>query len=560
MNCWFWRHYLLGRGAGQAAAAMLGLWGWVGGAGAMLAGAADSAGAPGPEAHRFSVYFDASSPTLYSEERVTEAIGWCQSNGVSKVYIEVFHSDEKLTKDVVARTRDRFRGAGLEAAAAIKTDKVSSDPNDAHCFSEPEAQKRLFEAFEFTAGLFDEIIIDDFLFSDCQCTNCLAPLDSRLFKVGAGLFSFGGGSLPQLRGDMMLRVSHALIHAPATNANPNVRLTVKFPKWYDKYQLRGYDVARQTGMFHQIWAGTETRNFSDCVPWIGGTPPYGAYFVMRWLSRIGGEKLGGGWFDWIHCDAPTFVEQARQTILGGARETILFHYGGLNIASDTNGCDGVVYHPSQNMPALREAMPELRRVAAEVRGHRHAGIATYKPVNSGPEATNEMELFSFVGMLGLPLEPFHVFPTNAPAAFFSTHALKDEVFPTNLEQYIQSGKPVLITESLRTRLAAMKSITASNVAVLAIDPAATNAASLLKLSRTQLDALRAPLLRTHGVSFSAPAGVALYLFKPNGHVIENFNSTNVAVQLNGKELKIAARGWLTDFPPKPAGHRAELKD
>ena len=34
-------------------------------------------------------------------------------------------------------------------------------------------------------------------------------------------------------------------------------------------------------------------------------------------------------------------------------------------------------------------------------------------------------MFDFVGMLGVPLVPCHEFPADAPAAFFSVHALKD---------------------------------------------------------------------------------------------------------------------------------------
>lgn len=553
------RSPFVGRGALYPAARLLLACFAFAAAGASHAGADDlwSVAQRRAAEHRFSLYFDAASPSLYDSERVSQAVAWCKANGVTKVYVEVFHSGQDLSRVVVARTRDSFRGAGLEVSAAVKTDKLKPGTNDVHCFSEAEEQKRLHEAIAFTAPLFDEIIIDDFLFSDCECPNCLAPLSTGMFKVGTGLFSFPGDSLGQLRADMMLRVSHALVHSPATNANPNIRLIVKFPKWYDKYQLRGYDVLKQTGMFHRIWAGTETRHFGDCVDWIGQTPPYGGYFLMRWLSRIGGDKTGGGWYDWLHCDPPTFVEQARQTVLGGARETVLFDFGGLNIASDTNLCDGAIYHPVQNMPALRAEIPALLGVAAEVRSRRHQGIAAYKPVNSGPAVTNEMEVFSFLGMLGLPLEPFHVFPTNAHAAFFSTHALRNEIFPENLEQFIRTGKPVLITEGLKARLSALPGISATNVIVLPLDSAATNAAALFLLSQSQLDAIRAPLLRPFHVSFRAPAGVGLYLFKPNGHVIENFNKTNVVVALNGRSWSIPARGWITDFPPKPAVVRDE---
>jgi hypothetical protein len=51
--------------------------------------------------------------------------------------------------------------------------------------------------------------------------------------------------------------------------------------------------------------------------------------ALRWLGGIGGAKCGGGWYDWLGTTERTYIEQARQTILGGARESMLFCYGGL---------------------------------------------------------------------------------------------------------------------------------------------------------------------------------------------------------------------------------------
>ena len=50
---------------------------------------------------------------------------------------------------------------------------------------------------------------------------------------------------------------------------------------------------------------------------------------MRWLGGIGGAKCGGGWFDPYGTTEATYLEQARQTVLGGARESMLFCYGSL---------------------------------------------------------------------------------------------------------------------------------------------------------------------------------------------------------------------------------------
>ena len=67
--------------------------------------------------------------------------------------------------------------------------------------------------------------------------------------------------------------------------------------------------------------------------------------------------------------------------------------------------------------------------------------------------------------------------------------------------------------------------------------------TLLQLSQGELDEFRAPLLRPMKARFHAPNHVALYLFKPAGWVVENFNDQPVEVQLNGQKLTVEARGW-----------------
>ena len=42
------------------------------------------------------------------------------------------------------------------------------------CFTDQANQQRLRGEFEFAAGLFDEIMIDDFWFTDCTCPECNA--------------------------------------------------------------------------------------------------------------------------------------------------------------------------------------------------------------------------------------------------------------------------------------------------------------------------------------------------------------------------------------------------
>ena len=99
-----------------------------------------------------------------------------------------------------------------------------------------------------------------------------------------------------------------------------------------------------------------------------------------------------------------YVEQARQTVLGGARESLLFAYGSVKRGLGP-----------RDIEALRTNVPELLAVAREVSRRPIVGVAAYKPPNSHPE--RETRVFDFIGMMGLPLVPCHVFPRRRPRRF-----------------------------------------------------------------------------------------------------------------------------------------------
>jgi hypothetical protein len=144
-------------------------------------------------------------------------------------------------------------------------------------------------------------------------------------------------------------------------------------------------------------------------------------------------------------------------------------------------------------------------------------------------------------MVGLPLVPCHQFPTNAPAAIFPLQAWADTNLSTELSNYVKTGRPVFLTDSLDQVLPTDLNLHATNVNVARLPRPLDY---LLAQPQTTLDEVRAPLLEALHVSFRAPGQVALYLFSPNGWVIENFNDKPVAVVFKGQKLNIPARGWL----------------
>jgi len=491
--------------------------------------------------HRFSTLISAQQVRdhLSTEKGIDAAIDWCKKTAVSKVYIEVFRDGYQAKREALAHAKERFRAVGIEVSGCVTTTEVgkrSTGWRGIACYTDPKTQERVQEIFEYAAGLFDEIMIDDFWFTDCTCADCDAARRSKTVTIGQKTYPVAGdsrtGILPvgstweDYRCELMVRLSQDRVLGAAKRVNPRAKLIVKYPQWYDRFHERGYEVLRETADFDRTWVGTETRDYTD-RQW-GGTPQYEAYFIMRWLGGIGGQKCGGGWYDPYGTTEHTYVEQARQTVLGGARESLLFCYGSL--LSQTG---------PKNVAALRKEIPELFAVAEQVRRRQIVGIAAYKPANSHP--ASEPRVFDFVGMMGLPLVPCHEFPADAKAGFFSIHALKEADLAKRLSVFIAAGKPVLVTDGLAQKLTDKVDLKRPNVRVL---PVKGDPKRLLGLAQGELDATRAFALRALGRSFRAPNRVAIYLYEDGSWVVENFNDDPVTVELDDKPLSVPSRAWV----------------
>jgi hypothetical protein len=479
---------------------------------------------------RFSTLFTAQNVREYfsADAGVREAIAWCKRTAVTKVYIEEFRGGYTADRATIVKARDAFGAAGIETSGCITTTHVGKDSTgwkEIACYTDPQTQEKLKSVFEYAASLFDEIMIDDFWFTDCECPACIAARKARTVTIGGVRYPVAGDTWEDYRCELLVQLSRHYILEAARKVNPKVKVIIKYPQWYDRFQERGYDVARETAAFDRIWVGTETRDYTN-KQW-GGTVQFEGFFIMRWLGGLGGPKCGGGWFDPYGTSPSTYIEQARQTVLAGAHESMLFCYGSLQ--KDTGPA---------NIEALRDNIPELIAIAAEVARRRPTGIAAYKPPSSHPG--EEQVVFDFAGMLGLPLLPCHEFPARAPAAFFSVHALKDPDFASKLQAFIKAGKPVMLTDGLVKALGDKVDLQASGVHILDVK---SQPKSLLQLKQTDLDRLREAMLKPLGVDFRAPNKTGLYLFTDGSHVVENFNDEPIEARFNGKSETIPARGW-----------------
>ena len=370
-----------------------------------------------------------------------QALGFCRRMGISKVYLEVFRDGYQADAQTLKASRDFFRHAGLQVSGCVATTdlgKPSTGWPIVACYTNRQNQEHLAEIFRYATSLFNEVIIDDFFFTDCKCSECAAAKGSM--------------SWTQYRDKLMVEMSRKYVLGAARAVNPHVKIILKFPQWYDNFQNRGYVVDKETALYNRIWVGTELRNPSS-THW-GHTQQYRGFFLYRWLADIAGPKEGGGWFDPYGTDPALYMDQAYVTVLAGAPEVILFHYGSL-ISNE--------YRPQAE--ALAAHRPQLDRLAKLVGDW--DGIPAYKPPNSNPG--NEPYIFDQIGMLGIPLLPTAHFPAKARVALFTAHALGDTDFVPELVQFLEAGGTAFVSESLAHRLNADPRLTPDNKVALAKD-------------------------------------------------------------------------------------------
>jgi hypothetical protein len=353
-----------------------------------------------------------------------QALEFCRKMGITKVYLETFRDGYPSEEATLKAARDFFRQAGVKISGGVATTgigKPSSGWQTAVCYTHRQNQERLESIIRFTAALFDEIIIDDFFFTDCECSECASAR--------------GAESWQQYREKLMLQMSRERVMGPAHAVNPNVKVIIKFPQWYDRYQERGYVPDQQAAIFDRIWVGTELRDPASSE-W-GNKQQYEGYFVYRWLSDVGGAKTGGGWFDAYGTTPALYLDQPLTTILAGAPEVFLFHYGMLI---------------SPEYQAQAEALA-ARRVQYEKLGtlvSGWTGIPTYKPVSSDPG--EEAYVLDEIGMLGIPEAPTAHFPEGAQAIILTTQALGDVQLVPRLARLLAAGGTAFISQPLAQRL------------------------------------------------------------------------------------------------------------
>jgi len=483
---------------------------------------------------RLSTLFTARQVPQYlsDDAGIDDAIDWCHQHGITHAYLESFRGERVPSREVIAHARDRFRDAGFMVSGCITPmsyGKRSEGWPMFSCYTSKDTLEQLRAMSERAASLFDVVMIDDFLCSDCPCEVCAAAKGNR--------------SWSEFKRDLMLGVSRTHIIEAGRAVNPDVKFIIKYPAWHEMYQERGYDVDAQSRLFPKTWVGTETRGVDPELlaadeegSRLRREPQYRAYWLMRWLLGIGGDKCGGGWYDTHHTSPSYYVEQGRQTVLGGAREAFLFNFGAIYEGTQYDYGRG-----PDDCAALMDELPEQFELARLIGGKTPRGLLGWKPANSSPGP--DYNLHSLLGMAGFPVTAAHQFDPTAPGFLFGYHVLHDPNWQWAVRQALASDKPIVATPAfLETARPAAEGnrldIAALRERAIIVPRLSDRDAwpALVALDRAALDDLRDAACQPLGVTFHAPNNVSLYLFDDDVAVIENFRDEPADCTLH-------LRGW-----------------
>ena len=345
---------------------------------------------------------------------------------IDKVYLETHRRHHLIEAEQLEKVKRFFRDRGVTVSGGITTtgEPAITGRFGLFCYTSDSDRKWFEEVVRFTARHFDELILDDFYFTDCRCENCIAAKGDR--------------SWPEFRTELMAEVSRNLVVKPAREENPDINLIIKYPNWYDFYQYTGYNLKDQPGIFDMVYTGTETR---DPVFHQQHLQPYQGYLIMRYLENVAPGRNGGGWVDPLDMGTLNrYGEQLLLTLIAGAEEMMLFRWGSLmEVVRDAAGNKQLIgMNAAVAGSVFDKADLFLGRLGNPV------GLKTYKPVNSAGEPF----LPAWLGMLGIPVELVPEFPEGEGTVLLTEASAFDPDIVDRMKKHLSSGNDIVMTSGL----------------------------------------------------------------------------------------------------------------
>ncbi len=366
---------------------------------------------------------------------------------VDKIYLET-HRDMKVAgKDTILKLKRFFQDRGVTVAGGITATVNEMNRFETFCYTNPEHRKHLKQVVEFTAGLFDEIIFDDFFFTNCKCDACIRAKGTR--------------SWTQFRLALMDEAARELVVKPAKAVNPKVKLVIKYPNWYEHFQGLGFNLETEPKLFDGIYTGTETRDRTGDQH----LQEYLGYSIFRYFENLKPGGNGGGWVDTAASRfLDRYAEQLWLTLFAKTPEVTLFDFAQLQrqlrpadrgpwqgqqtsfdfdrMMEPIKQQDGSSIKPTTIARAAGVAFEQADTFLGKL--GKPVGLKSYRPYHS----TGEDFLQTYLGMVGIPIDLVPEFPSEAAMVLLTESAAADPSVVVKIKKQLVDGKSVVITSGL----------------------------------------------------------------------------------------------------------------
>ncbi|WP_319226280.1 hypothetical protein [Draconibacterium orientale] len=369
---------------------------------------------------------------------------------VDKIYLET-HRDLLIVPDeTLEQAKQYFLDKGLEVGGGITYTINESNNFETFCYSNPEHREIVQNIAEHTARHFDDFILDDFFFTSC--------------KSDIEIEAKGDLSWTEYRTKLMTKAGKELVLEPAKKINPNVKVIIKYPNWYDHFQGLGFDLQNGPHLFDGVWTGTETRDPS----YAQHLQNYLSYNIIRYFDNLRPGYNFGGWVDagGSNMGMDRYAEQLWLTMFAKAPEIMLFAYNqltdvqlrpeihrkqwqGTGTSFDYDEMmkpihlpDGKTVTPSTIARVAAVALEQADEVVGQL--GKPIGIKSYKPYHS----LGDDFLQNYLGMIGLPMDMYSEFPEDQKVILLTEQAKYDGDIVSKMKKQLQKGGDVVITSSL----------------------------------------------------------------------------------------------------------------
>jgi hypothetical protein len=361
---------------------------------------------------------------------------------IDKIYIEVMRNHTFVDEAGLEKLKKFYQDQGVQVCGGLAYSVSEANGYQGFDYADPENRAFAKKAVEMAARHFDEILLDDYYFFDR--------------KTDLDIQAKGHKTWTHYRLETMREVTKNLIVGAAKAVNPKCKIIIKMANWYDQYASMGNDTEMVPLIADGMFSGTESRLWEGQEQHL---QPYLSYDIMRFMDNLKPGVNQGGWVDQGGSNPiDRYSEQLLDTVFARCPEMCCFNYAGMLMRIRTNSINSRTWADqptSLNLAEVQKTIgPDDNFTFADIAAYtlgkvdqvltnigKPVGIKCYTPYH----ATGEEFLHDYLGMIGLPMDIFPQFPTNADMVLLTEQAKSDPNIIQKIKTQLEAGKSVCVT-------------------------------------------------------------------------------------------------------------------